>query len=255
MKIRKVHRRKRYRYNVNRKALNRKHKSTGKIKDPFLKTLWEDRKKPRTNFKEMGLSVNPNKTIAIPNYRAERLKLTKFINGFVEEEMTEEELLPLKPKRGEVVGQLEELAKEKADSKLREKEEITMAISREYEDYGIVIALGSLQHSEKKEIAMAISGEYDDYGIAIALFVASGSTLPKGVVQHLIYFLDKYQFNYKAMVMDRRNHYQWTWKQFRSKIKQFMSIPEQFNKYLLKKNLPINEKLPWPEYESDSEWK
>uniref|UniRef100_A0A1A9ZUM5 Nucleolar protein 16 n=1 Tax=Glossina pallidipes TaxID=7398 RepID=A0A1A9ZUM5_GLOPL len=198
MKIRKVHRRKRYRYNVNRKALNRKHKSTGKIKDPFLKTLWEDRKKPRTNFKEMGLSVNPNKTIAIPNYRAERLKLTKFINGFVEEEIPEEELQSLKPKRGEVVGQLEELAKEKADSKLR---------------------------------------------------------LPKGVVQHLIYFLDKYQFNYKAMVMDRRNHYQWTWKQFRSKIKQFMSIPEQFNKYLLKKNLPINEKLPWPEYESDSEWK
>uniref|UniRef100_A0A1A9WF57 Nucleolar protein 16 n=1 Tax=Glossina brevipalpis TaxID=37001 RepID=A0A1A9WF57_9MUSC len=198
MKIRKVHRRNRYRYNVNRKNLNRKHKSTGKIKDPVFKKLWEERKRPRTNFKEMGLSVNPNKTIGIPNYKAERLRLTKLVNGFVEEQLTEEELQEFKPKRGEVINQLEELAKEKGDTKLR---------------------------------------------------------LPKGVVQHLSYFLDKYQLNYKAMVMDRRNHYQWTWKQFRSKIKQFMSIPEQFNKYLLKKNLPINENLSWSEYESDSEWK
>ncbi|KAI8124525.1 hypothetical protein CVS40_5061 [Lucilia cuprina] len=63
--------------------------------------------------------------------------------------------------------------------------------------------------------------------------------LPKGVVSHLTYFLDKYQLNYKAMVTDRRNHDQWTWKQFRRKIKQFMGIPEQFNKYLEKKNLPF----------------
>lgn len=57
------------------------------------------------------------------------------------------------------------------------------------------------------------------------------------------------------MVTDRRNHDQWTWKQFRMKIKQFMNIPEQFNKYLEKKRLPLDTPLDWPEYDSDSEWK
>lgn len=57
------------------------------------------------------------------------------------------------------------------------------------------------------------------------------------------------------MVTDRRNHDQWTWKQFRMKIKQFMNIPEQFNKYLEKKKLPLDTPLDWSEYDSDSEWK
>lgn len=57
------------------------------------------------------------------------------------------------------------------------------------------------------------------------------------------------------MVADRRNHGQWTWRQFRLKIRRFMSIPEQFNEYLEQKKLPIDVKPDWPEYESDSEWK
>lgn len=57
------------------------------------------------------------------------------------------------------------------------------------------------------------------------------------------------------MVTDRRNHGQWTWRQFRSKIRRFISIPEQFNEYLAQKKLPAGEKPDWPEYESDSEWK
>lgn len=79
--------------------------------------------------------------------------------------------------------------------------------------------------------------------------------LPKGVVKELSYFLNKYKFNYNAMVTDRRNHGQWTWRQFRSKIRRFISIPEQFNEYLAQKKLPAGEKPDWPEYESDSEWK
>ncbi|XP_075146195.1 nucleolar protein 16 [Haematobia irritans] len=197
MKIRRNHRQKRYRYNVNRKTLNKTRSSTGKIKDPVLKKLWEETKKPGTNFREMGLAVNPNKSVPIPNFKSDRLKMTKIVNGFVEEEITDEDIKQT-PKRGHVVHDLEEMAKQKADSKLR---------------------------------------------------------LPKGVVSHLTYFLDKYQFNYKAMVTDRRNHDQWTWKQFRMKIKQFMSIPEQFNMYLEKKKLPLDKKLDWPEYDSDSEWK
>ncbi|TMW52696.1 hypothetical protein DOY81_002219 [Sarcophaga bullata] len=196
MKIRKIHRHKRYRYNVNRKTLNKTRSSLGKIKDPAFKNLWEDNKRPGTNFKEMGLASDPNKSVPVPSFKQNRLKLTKLVNGFVEEEINDDDIKPL-PKRGHVVSQLEEMAKQKADSQLR---------------------------------------------------------LPKGVVSHLTYFLDKYQFNYKAMVTDRRNHDQWTWKQFRMKIRQFMNIPEQFNKYLEKKNLPLDEKLPWPEYSSDSEW-
>ncbi|KAI8124588.1 hypothetical protein FF38_02785 [Lucilia cuprina] len=197
MKIRKNHRvNKRYRYNVNRKTLNKTRSSTGKIKDPVLNKLWEESKRPGTNFKEMGLSADPNKAVPIPNFKKDRLKITKLVNGFVEEELNEKDVKPV-AKRGHVVNELEEMAKQKADSQLR---------------------------------------------------------LPKGVVSHLTYFLDKYQLNYKAMVTDRRNHDQWTWKQFRMKIKQFMGIPEQFNKYLEKKNLPLDKQLPWPEYDSDSEW-
>ena len=53
--------------------------------------------------------------------------------------------------------------------------------------------------------------------------------------------MDKYQLNYSKMVIDRRNHYQYTWKQFRSKIRKFMSIPEQFNEYLAIKNIKPEE--------------
>lgn len=79
--------------------------------------------------------------------------------------------------------------------------------------------------------------------------------LPKNSIDHLSYFLDKYKFNYKAMVTDRRNYLQWTWKQFRMKIRKFMSIPEQFDEYLKKRNLKPGEKPVWEEYDSDSEWK
>lgn len=80
------------------------------------------------------------------------------------------------------------------------------------------------------------------------------SRLPKEVVKHLSYFLDKYKFNYRAMTTDRQNKDQWTWKQFRMHIRKFRSIPEQFNKYLEKQSLPADTELQWPEYDSDSEW-
>lgn len=62
--------------------------------------------------------------------------------------------------------------------------------------------------------------------------------------------MDKYKLNYKAMVMDKQNYDQWTWKQFRAKCRRFMSIPEQFDLYLQSKNLTS---IDWSEYESDSE--
>lgn len=76
--------------------------------------------------------------------------------------------------------------------------------------------------------------------------------LPKGVVALLSKMMDKYQLNYKAMVLDKQNYDQWTWKQFRAKCRRFMSIPEQLDIYLQSRNLDKNI-LDWIEYESDSE--
>lgn len=53
-------------------------------------------------------------------------------------------------------------------------------------------------------------------------------SLPKGQIEWLTYMLDKYDFNYKAMVRDKRNYNQYTWKQIRAKVKVFMGVPEQF---------------------------
>ncbi|XP_017007721.1 nucleolar protein 16 [Drosophila takahashii] len=207
MKIRKNHARKRYRYNVNRKTMNKTRSSTGKIKDPRMKKMWMEDQRVGTNFSEMGLAKDVNKAIAIPSYKKDRLLAARVVNGFLEEELDEDErrALGLKkpvveegPKRGHVVQELEQLASERADPEFR---------------------------------------------------------LPKGVVKELSYFLDKHQFNYKAMVADRKNFNQSTWRQFRLKIRRFMSIPEQFNVYLEQKNLPVGVKPDWEEYESDSEWK
>lgn len=54
------------------------------------------------------------------------------------------------------------------------------------------------------------------------------------------------------MVMDKRNHDQWTWKQFRAKCRRLMTIPEQFNVYLKSRNLD-KDTLVQTEYDSDSE--
>ncbi|XP_043656526.1 nucleolar protein 16 [Drosophila teissieri] len=207
MKIRKNHARKRYRYNVNRKTMNKTRSSTGKIKDPRMKKMWMEEQRVGTNFSEMGLAQDVNKAIAIPSYKQDRLLAARVVNGFLEEDLDEDErrALGLKkpvveegPKRGHVVQELEQLASERADPEFR---------------------------------------------------------LPKGVVKELSYFLNKHKFNYKAMVADRKNFGQLTWRQFRLKIRRFMSIPEQFNVYLEQKKLPVDVKPDWEEYESDSEWK
>lgn len=61
--------------------------------------------------------------------------------------------------------------------------------------------------------------------------------LPKGQVEFITYLLDKYGHDYKAMVRDKRNHYQETWKQLRAKVKTFMGIPEQYGPYLASRGL------------------
>lgn len=60
--------------------------------------------------------------------------------------------------------------------------------------------------------------------------------LPKGQVEWITYLMDKYGNDFKAMVRDKRNYNQETWKQLRAKIKRFKSIPEQYSEYLKNKN-------------------
>lgn len=76
--------------------------------------------------------------------------------------------------------------------------------------------------------------------------------LPKGLVSHLTYMMDKHKLNYKAMVYDSKNYDQWTWKQFRAKCRKLMEIPQQFDLYLASRNID-KDSLDWVEYGSDSE--
>ncbi|NP_001040236.1 uncharacterized protein LOC692929 [Bombyx mori] len=61
--------------------------------------------------------------------------------------------------------------------------------------------------------------------------------LPKGQVEFITYLLDKYGNDYKAMERDKKNYYQETWKQLRSKIKTFMGIPAQYSVYLQERGM------------------
>lgn len=80
----------------------------------------------------------------------------------------------------------------------------------------------------------------------------SGFRLPKGVATSAAYMLEKYGLNYAAMVRDPKNYDQETWRQFRSKVRKFMSIPDQFGAYLVRNNIDI-EKLDLDEYGTDDE--
>ncbi|OXU30434.1 hypothetical protein TSAR_011970 [Trichomalopsis sarcophagae] len=59
--------------------------------------------------------------------------------------------------------------------------------------------------------------------------------LPNNEVNFATYMMDKYGDDYKAMVRDRKNYYQLTWRQIKAKIERFKSIPEQYAEYLVKK--------------------
>lgn len=79
--------------------------------------------------------------------------------------------------------------------------------------------------------------------------------ISKNQIRILSYYMDKYGLNYKLMVKDHKNYDQFTWRQFRQKIRKFMSIPDQFAKYLEERNLldtDINEDDPkWQETNTD----
>lgn len=99
---------------------------------------------------------------------------------------------------------------------------------------------------------MSILSRYTKYTILTHCYFYIFYRLPKGIANFASYLLDKYQLNYQEMVKDEKNYDQETWKQFRAKIRKFMSIPEQFNKYLESRNLSADD-LNWTEYSTDDE--
>ncbi|XP_018335127.1 nucleolar protein 16, partial [Agrilus planipennis] len=93
-KIKKQHRRKVYRYNVNRKRLRNKVFSRGKVTCKEIKEAWENRKSVKLNLKEMGLSYDPNETLPIPNIKQE---IKQKLMGYTTElKDTKEETIPPK---------------------------------------------------------------------------------------------------------------------------------------------------------------
>ncbi|XP_065083304.1 nucleolar protein 16 [Ochlerotatus camptorhynchus] len=90
-RLRKTKKNQKFNYNRNRKRLNRKMHSTGHVKCPEIKDAMDFRKNLNTNIKEMGLAFDVNKTIPVPNAKQNRLKLAKYVNGFLEEDAFETE--------------------------------------------------------------------------------------------------------------------------------------------------------------------
>ncbi|XP_055643032.1 nucleolar protein 16 [Toxorhynchites rutilus septentrionalis] len=82
--------------------------------------------------------------------------------------------------------------------------------------------------------------------------------LPKGHVKFTTDMIDNYGFDYKAMSRDIRNYDQETWRQFRKRVRKFLSIPEQSVPYLERKGwLDCDMSDPsdprWKEYCTDDE--
>uniref|UniRef100_A0A1Q3EWQ2 Nucleolar protein 16 n=1 Tax=Culex tarsalis TaxID=7177 RepID=A0A1Q3EWQ2_CULTA len=121
-RLRKTKKNQKYNYNRNRKRLDKQLKSTGPIRCLEIKRSLDPRKKLSTNIREMGLSFDVNRTIPVPNAKQNRLLLTRYVNGFLEEDAsdveTSTEVRPPPPKI-HVAQQLEQEANEYVESRFR----------------------------------------------------------------------------------------------------------------------------------------
>ncbi|XP_053658448.1 nucleolar protein 16 [Anopheles marshallii] len=66
-------------------------------------------------------------------------------------------------------------------------------------------------------------------------FVGTRFRMARSMVRIITAMIDRHGFNYQAMARDRTNYEQETWRQFRSKIRRFLRIPEQCTPYLEQK--------------------
>ncbi|KAI0210463.1 Nucleolar protein 16 [Lamellibrachia satsuma] len=82
------------------------------------------------------------------------------------------------------------------------------------------------QHPEPKKLRVAQALEREANAPQPKRF-----RLSEPDTRYCIYMMERYGEDYKAMAKDPKNYYQDTPKQIRSKIRTFMSIPEQYNAY------------------------
>ncbi|CAI9717750.1 Hypothetical predicted protein [Octopus vulgaris] len=101
---RKVRSKHSYRYNVNRRQENKKRKKVPSIDCALIKKFWNKGKSSQSNFEDMGLCFNPNKTLPIPS--------VKDIMGYrsLEAETMEVDKTKKPPRKDFVVKGLEEEA-------------------------------------------------------------------------------------------------------------------------------------------------
>ncbi|KAK2173769.1 hypothetical protein NP493_850g01034 [Ridgeia piscesae] len=151
-----------FNYNKNRRKEWKKQKKLPKIGCKQMKDAWDERRTVEYNLQNMGLSADPNKTLAMPKPMDD-----------VDVEAKPWKKLP-QPKKLRVAHALEREANAPQPKRFR---------------------------------------------------------LSEPDVRYCIYMMEKYGEDYKAMAKDLKNYYQDTPKQIRSKIRTFMSIPEQYNEY------------------------
>lgn len=80
------------------------------LSSKVIKEAWNHKKSSHLNLREMGLANDPNKVIAIPNFKQEQLKIARKIvnNGESEDEV---EVVKRPPRKVKVAEQLEAEAK------------------------------------------------------------------------------------------------------------------------------------------------
>ncbi|XP_055547664.1 nucleolar protein 16 [Wyeomyia smithii] len=125
-RLRKTKKNQKYNYNRNRKRLNKKLRSTGVIKCKEISKALDKSQPLSANIRQMGLAFNVNKALPVPNAKQERLQLTRYVNGFLEEDNCDEDALrpsktgkTRKPPKVFVRQQLEKDANEYVESRFR----------------------------------------------------------------------------------------------------------------------------------------
>ncbi|XP_058824705.1 nucleolar protein 16 [Topomyia yanbarensis] len=121
-RLRRTKKNQKYNYNKNRKRLNKRLKNTGTSKCPEINEALDKRRNLTTNIRQMGLAFDVNKAIPVPNAKRERLQIAKYVNGFLEEDITEKpRKKPSEEKRSKVHvrQQLEKQANEYVESRFR----------------------------------------------------------------------------------------------------------------------------------------
>uniref|UniRef100_A0A182NL28 Nucleolar protein 16 n=1 Tax=Anopheles dirus TaxID=7168 RepID=A0A182NL28_9DIPT len=106
-------------------------------------------------------------------------------------------------------------------------------------------------HAPKKHVAEQLEQDANE-------FAGTRFRMARSMVRFITGMIDRHGFNYAAMVRDRRNYEQFTWRQYRSKIRRFLRIPEQCTPYLEEKgwldcDMSDQSDPRWKDYSTEDE--